>query len=100
MYLARKGRFMTALQANAESGSECVTCYWLSILGTDTNWNAAFTAVLQDQTYGLLWLVTTNFALLDYWNITVLAPGWKHFRVYVLKTFRKFWFARCLNFSL
>lgn len=55
---------MTAVQVNAESDPECVMFHWLSILGTDTSWNAIFTAILQWQTYGLLWLVNINFVLL------------------------------------
>lgn len=56
-YLARrKNRFMTALQANAESDPqsdpEYVMHHWLSILSTDTIWNAVFTAALQCQANG------------------------------------------------
>lgn len=57
-YLARKkkNRFMTALQANAESDPqsdpEYVMHHWLSISSTDTIWNAVFTAALQCQANG------------------------------------------------
>lgn len=63
-HLAGKSRFMAALQANAESGPGCVMYHWLSILGTDTSWDAVFTAMLQCQTCGQLWLVNSNFTLL------------------------------------
>lgn len=51
-YLTSTSRFMTALQANAESDPECVMYHWLSILGTDSSWNTVFTAMLQCQTCG------------------------------------------------